>query len=471
MRPVVCSILLPLTLAAASSAQDSAKIVGTWQGTLKVQVMELRLGFVISATMGDKLAAKCFSIDQNNAELPVAAISFERGELKMTMPQAKAEFLGKFSADGKLIDGVFTQGGLKLPLALKKVDKLDSAVRPQEPKPPYPYQAEEVAYENTTAKVKLAGTLTIPKGKGPFPAVLLITGSGPQDRDEMIFGHKPFKVIADYLTRRGVAVLRCDDRGVGKSTGEFQKATTFDFADDALAGVDYLKTRADIDSKHIGLIGHSEGGIIAPIVATKSPDVAFIVLLAGTGLSGEEILYLQGRLIAQAMGAKPEDVERGMAIQRRLFDIARKEEPSPELVKKLKAAMQEEIAKLPADSKQAVLKTGIDVANAQLDAFANPWFRTFMLHDPRPVLRKVKCPVLALNGEKDLQVPWKENLTEIEKALHEGGNTRVTIKSFPGLNHLFQTCSTGTPGEYGRIEETFNPAVLKVIGDWLEKQR
>jgi pimeloyl-ACP methyl ester carboxylesterase len=460
-----------LALAVPGGAQDNARVVGSWQGALKVSAIELRIGFVISATRADKLSAVCFSIDQSNAEIPVTSVTVDKDDIKLSMPRAVSEFKGKLSTDGKEIVGEWTQSGTKLPLTVKKVDKLDTLTRPQEPKPPFSYASEEVTFENADAKVKLAGTLTLPRGPGPFPVVVLISGSGPQDRDETLLGHRPFLVVADYLTRRGVAVLRYDDRGVGKSTGAFFKATTFDFAADALAGVRFLKTRREIDPGRIGLMGHSEGGIIAPVVATKSPDVAFIVLLAGTGLSGEEILYLQGRLIGQAMGAKPEDLERGEALQRRLFQAAKAEEPSPELVKKLKAILTEEINNLPEATRQAVQKVGLEAAGAQLNAFAGPWFKTFMLHDPRPVLRQVKCPVLALNGEKDLQVPWKENLAEIEKALHEGGNTQVTTKSFAGLNHLFQTCTTGAPSEYGRIEETFNPAVLKVIGDWIAERK
>jgi pimeloyl-ACP methyl ester carboxylesterase len=448
-------------------SQEQAKLLGSWQGALKVSGLELRMGFVISATTGEKLSAACFSIDQNNAELPVTAITFEKGEVKMTMPRAMAEYHGKLSADGKEIDGHLIQAGVKLPLTLNKVDKLATLVRPQEPKPPFLYKVEDITFENAKANVKLAGTLTIPEGKGPFPAVLLISGSGPQDRDETIFGHKPFMVIADYLCRRGVAVLRYDDRGVGKSTGAFLKATTFDFADDAQAGFAFLQGRREVDTKRIGLLGHSEGGIIAPLVASNNPEVAFIILLAGTGMSGEEIMYLQGRLIAAAMGAKPDDLNVGESIQRRLFQVAKAEAPSPELVKKLQTIMKEEIDKLPADSRALVMKTGLDAANAQLQAFAGPWLKAFMLHDPRPVLGKVKCPVLALNGEKDLQVPWKENLAEIDKALRDGGNSQVTLKSFPGLNHLFQTCTTGAPGEYGKIEESFNPEVLKVISAWI----
>jgi uncharacterized protein len=345
--------------------------------------------------------------------------------------------------------------------------------RPQEPKPPFPYRAEEVSYENAGAKVKLAGTLTIPEGKGPFPAVLLITGSGPQDRDESLLGHKPFLVLADYLTRRGIAVLRVDDRGVGKSTGKFAEATTFDFADDAQAGVNYLKSRSEVDGKRIGLVGHSEGGVIAPIVASRSSDVAFIVLLAGTGLTGEDIIYLQSKLIAQAEGAKANDTQINEALQRKIFALVKQEAAGPELVKKLQTLVKEESTKwTPEQKKELDKQGGLLAVYASLQEFSKPWFKTFLAYDPTTNLKKVKCPVLAINGELDLQVPYKENLEAIRYSLESAGNTKVTTKSFPQLNHLFQKCKTGSPTEYGKIEETFNVEALKCVGDWvLEKGR
>ena len=214
--------------------------------------------------------------------------------------------------------------------------------------------------------------------------------------------------------------------------------------------------------------GHSEGGLIAPIVATKSNDVAFIILLAGTGLTGEDIIYLQSRLIAKAMGARTEMLDRSEAIQRKAFALLKAEDPSPELTKKIKALFAEEMAKLPDALKKEAEKEGnLEAAQAQMGALTTPWFKVFLFHDPRPVLAQVKCPVLALNGELDLQVPCKENLNAIRKALEDAGHKQHTIKAFPKLNHLFQTCTTGAPTEYGKIEETFSPDVLKTMGDWI----
>ncbi len=300
--------------------------------------------------------------------------------------------------------------------------------------------------------------------------MILISGSGAQDRDETIFRHQPFLVLADMLTRRGVAVLRVDDRGVGGSSGNISSSTSEDFAGDVEAGIALLKSRGDIDGRKIGLMGHSEGGIIAPIVAARSRDVAFIVLLAGTGLPGDEIVLLQARLIGKAMGASDKDLDKQQDMQERFFKIM-KTETDP---KKAGVALREELKKLlgelsPEDRKKAGdIETQVE---NELKKVESPWFRFFLSFDPRPTLAKVQCPVLALNGEKDLQVPPKENLEEISKAIKSGGNTRVTTKQLPGLNHLFQTCKTGAVSEYAEIEETIAPAALQVIGDWISENK
>jgi uncharacterized protein len=335
--------------------------------------------------------------------------------------------------------------------------------RPQEPKKPYPYDEEEVAYENKRDGVKLAGTLTFPRGKGPFPAVLLITGSGPQDRDESLLGHKPFLVLADYLTRQGIAVLRVDDRGVGGSTGSVPNSTTENFAADVMAGVEFLRARKEIDPKQIGLIGHSEGGLIAPMVAAQNGDVAFIVLMAGAGLTGEEILYMQGAMIMKASGASAGQLAKQRATQESMFKILKEEKDPAAAEKRLREEMSKSLTEEEKKKSEQTIAAHIKLANT-------PWFRYYLTLDPRPALRKVKCPVLALNGENDLQVSANENLREIGAALKAGGNNDVTIARLPKLNHLFQTSETGSPNEYIKIEETIAPVALKTIGDWILKR-
>jgi pimeloyl-ACP methyl ester carboxylesterase len=341
--------------------------------------------------------------------------------------------------------------------------------RPQNPKKPYPYDEIEVSYENKLHGIKLTGALTVPRSKGPFPAVILITGSGPQDRDETILGHKPFLVLADYLTRRGIAVLRVDDRGVGGSTGSLWGSTSADFAEDVLAGVAFLKGRKEINPAQIGLIGHSEGGMIAPMVASRSKDIAFIVSLAGPGVPCDEILYTQSAAGLKLAKARPEALTLLRTLQDRLFATIRAEKDHAQSEKKFRAAVEEITSKLSNDEKkQAALAQ--DVVEEQASILQTTWGRYFLDYDPRPALRKVTCPVLALNGAKDVQVDVSVNLRAIEAALKEAGNKDVTIRELPGLNHMFQTCQTGAVSEYFAIEETLAPVVLETLADWITKR-
>jgi fermentation-respiration switch protein FrsA (DUF1100 family) len=345
-----------------------------------------------------------------------------------------------------------------MPLVLHRVkDESELELRrPQNPTKPYPYRDEEVAYDNKAQNVTLAATLTIPPGKGPFPAVVLITGSGPQDRDESLLGHKPFLVLSDYLTRHGIAVLRADDRGTGKSTGDFATATTADFATDTEAGVAYLKTRPEIDAHKIGLIGHSEGGIIAPMIAARNPEVAFIVMMAGSGVPGDEILVAQVQAIAESSGKTHEEAVKAAVRQREILALIKAEKDPAKLEKELRE-------KLATEGLEAQL-------GVEIKALTSPWFRYFMTYDPAIALRKVTCPVLAINGEKDMQVPPKQNLPPIRKALEQGGNKHFEVDELPGLNHLFQTAKTGSPNEYAQIEETMSPVALEKMASWILKQ-
>lgn len=412
-------------------------IDGAWLGSLDLGAAKLRLVFHIANT-ADGLTATVDSPDQNANGMPVTSITLDGATLTLAMKTLGATFSGQISADRTAIEGTFTQGGRSFPVTLKPLKDQASLHRnrPQNPVKPYPYREEDVTYENKAGGLRLAATLTIPQGKGPFPAVVLITGSGPQDRDETILDHRPFLVLADYLTRHGIAVLRADDRGTAKSGGNFATATTSDFATDAEAGLAYLKARTEADPKKLGLIGHSEGGLIAPMIAARNPDVAFIVMLAGTGVRGDELLVAQVAAIAESRGSSHEAI-----------DSAAKQES--------------EVIKL-------VLSNAPD---GDLPAAArpmrSPWFREFLTYDPAPALRKVKCPVLALNGSKDTQVPPAQNLPAIRKALEEGGNKSFETVELPGLNHLFQTAKTGSPLEYGDIGETLAPAVLRKVGEWL----
>ncbi len=296
----------------------------------------------------------------------------------------------------------------------------------------------------------------------------MITGSGSQDRDETIFNHKPFLVIADFLTRRGIAVLRVDDRGVGKSTGSPAKATSKDFVGDVLSGVDYLKSRKEINHDQIGLIGHSEGGLIAPMAAVESPDVAFIVLMAGPGLTGEQILYKQSALIGKVDGKSDEEISQNLDLMKKLYHVVKDEKDSAVASVKLHKVFDNYYESLSDKEKKEIKNSGQNF-DLQIKTIMSPWFRYFLTYNPVPVLEKVKCPVLAINGSKDLQVPPEEDLAAIKKALEEGGNKNFEVKELPGLNHLFQPAKTGSPLEYGKIEETISPEALKIMCDWILK--
>jgi pimeloyl-ACP methyl ester carboxylesterase len=459
-------MLLGLPTLANSQVSESSpaqiqRLVGVWQGALKIQSMELRIVFKISEKPDGTLTSTMDSPDQGAKDIPTDSTVSQDGNLHIIMANIGGRYEGTMQAGDSVIDGTWSQSGATFPLQLRRSVKPIEVNRPQEPKPPYPYNVEDVLYVNTEEGDTLAGTLTTPKSGSPFPAVLLITGSGRQNRDEEIFGHKPFLVLADYLTRRGIAVLRVDDRGVGKSTGDFNTATTQDFAADALAGVEFLKSRKEVDPTKIGLIGHSEGGVIAPMVAAEHPeDISFIVMMAGTGLPGEKILLLQDSLISKANGEPDSTIDRDLRVSRKLYNTI-KEEPDTTIAKeKLRSILVAARSALSDSEKSALPDTMIGV---QIRTLTSRWFRYFLMYDPRPTLMKVQCPVLAINGEKDLQVPAKQNLRAIEKALTEGGNTHVTVKELPGLNHLFQTAQTGSPLEYSKIEETMSPTALKVI--------
>ncbi len=442
-----------------SHAQD---ITGQWNGVLSFQGMNLRMVFHIQKAE-DGYKSTTDSPDQGAIGLPVTNTTFDGS--KVTLASANWIYEGDFKTDS--IVGTLKQGGMSFPITLKRTSvEVKPVARPQEPKPPYPYRLEDVTFENKTAGITLAGTLTMPATVNNFTAVILISGSGSQDRNEEIMGHKPFLVIADYLTRHGISVLRYDDRGFAQSTGDARLATTADFATDAESAIAYLKTRKEINPKKIGLMGHSEGGIIAPMIAARSKDVGFIVMLAGTGLRGDAILLLQNELISKASGMPEDKIERGNQLNSKIYNkiINTTENISQQEMIDLMTTLKPELAEFTPDG-----MTTDDLIKINAAQITIPWMQYFLRYDPSPALEKVKCPVLAVNGDKDLQVPAKENLSAISMALKKGGNKKVTIKEYPGLNHLFQECTTGSPSEYASIEQTFSPDVLKDLADWILK--
>ncbi|MDR2682484.1 MAG: alpha/beta fold hydrolase [Dysgonamonadaceae bacterium] len=457
--------LISIALACAISLSVSGQeITGDWNGILKVQGIQLRLVFHIQKNESG-YSATMDSPDQKANGIPVTSVSYENAVLKVSVAGINVVYEGVLGDDGN-ITGTFKQMGQSFPLNLSRqtVEK-EIRLRPQEPVKPYPYYEEEVSFENQADGITLAGTLTLPQKDGVFPAVVLISGSGPQDRNEELMEHKPFLIIADYLTRNGIAVLRFDDRGTGASTGNFQTATSYDFSKDVEAGVKYLQSRREIHPKGIGLIGHSEGGIIAPMVAARNQDIAFIVLLAGTGIRGDQILILQQDLIAEASGNDETDRKKAKSINESLYNLVLQSTNTEQLKTNLTEYLMQVAKEIPDTYKETYDARFIQASVARLTA---PWMQYFIQYDPAPTLEKVKCPVLALNGEKDLQVPAKENLEAIRAALTKGGNKYLTVKVFPGLNHLFQECTTGLPAEYATIEQTFSPLVLEEMVTWIQ---
>ncbi|MBM4052309.1 MAG: alpha/beta hydrolase [Planctomycetes bacterium] len=468
---IVC-LAFALTVAVPCSAQDDAPppkaavidiepALGTFLGTLQAGPARLRLVFRIERGGGERGVGTMDSLDQGAMGIPVESIVL-RADRSVTLrcSVVRGEFTGTLNADASEIDGTWAQGGQEFPLLLVR-GEAPELKRPQEPKPPFPYRVIDAKIEQTTDRLTLAGTLTMPESTSPAPAVILITGSGPQDRDETLMGHKPFLVIADALTRAGVAVLRLDDRGVGGSTGSLETATTVDLARDTAAAIDWLSTQPGIDAKRIGLVGHSEGGMIAPMLATSRDDVAFMVLLAGPAQQGDALLVEQTGLLAAAGGADAAMVE---VMCRTLADlIAQAKDPAvpqAELQGKLRGALLAKASELPEGL--------VEVFDRYPEMLSSPWMRAFLAYDPAPTLERVRCPTLALFGERDLQVSAASNEPLAQAALGKTGlGDRATIRVVPGVNHLFQPCTTGGVAEYAQIETTIDPATLKAMVEWI----
>ena len=443
-------------------AQD---ITGDWNGALKIGGMQLRLVFHITKTDAG-YTATMDSPDQGAKGIPMTKATFENQKLTLELTAARIQYNGTLNNAG-VITGTFIQGqSFPMDLTRKAIEKVEIK-HPQEPTKPYPYYSEEVTFENTKEKFTLAGTLTLPKKEGKFPVVVLITGSGPQNRDEELMGHKPFLILSDYLTRNGIAVLRYDDRGTFASKGDFKTATTNNFATDVESAVCYLKTRKEIDMKHIGLIGHSEGGIIAPIVAVNCKDVSFIVMMAGTAVSGADLLLKQQDAIGRVSGIKDEDLKTSAELNSHIYKMVSEIQNTDTLKSHISKYLITKSKELP-DMKIPEGKTINDVIDMQLEQLMSPWMLNFIRYNPAAMLEKVKCPVLAINGDKDLQVDSKINLEAIGNALKRAGNNHFTTKELPGLNHLFQECKTGAPAEYAGIEQTMSPMALETMTSWIK---
>ena len=456
-------IIFQITILLAIPSFSQNLINGFWQGIFKFSNQEFHITFSLHNNDNDSIIAKLSVKEQEVKDLPMDKAWMKNNALTIKSQVAHLTYEGTFIPDSMKIRGTWIQGKTRIPLNLTYTDKIKEVKYPQEPIKPYPYKEEQISFISTGGVV-LAGTFTYPSSGENFPAVVLVAGSGPNNRDEDILGHKPFLVISDYLTRNGIAVLRFDKRGTNSSTGDYAKATTLDNADDAMAAIDFLKTKKQINSKKIGIIGHSEGGIVAPICAAKSKDVAFIVMLAGSGVSGDQILLLQSELIYRAMKVSEDSIKNDSEKFKKIYDIIKKEKDDKKAAEEIRKVMLDAYP----DSLKNDIRTSMQISQ-QIQSLICPWMRFFISFDPQTSLSKTKCPVLALMGEKDLQVPPEQNFKAIENALTKAKNSDYTIKKLPGLNHLFQHCTTGSLNEYADIEETFSPEVLKIISDWILK--
>jgi len=462
----IAAVITVLFLAGIPAGASSGKITGDWAGTLSFSGAELRIVFHITGGEDGTLSATMDSPDQGAAGIEVSSVTFDGDSLIMEIAVAQGGFYGRYDPDSLFVEGEWRQGGFKLPLRLVNAGEIKPIARPQEPKRPFPYSEEEVGFENGEAGITLAGTLTMPEGEGPFTAVVLISGSGPQDRDEALLGHKPFLVLSDHLTRNGIAVLRYDDRGIGQSGGVYKTATTADFATDALAALEYLMTRREIDVSKAGLIGHSEGGIITAMVAAGSDNVAFIVMLAGPGLKGSEILFAQNIALIELQGASADLVGKRSEQLKLEYGILAGQRGNEETREEIVSVSVPFLERYTSEEREQ-FGFNEDGVKKRAEILTDPWFRFFMEYDPATALRKVECPVLAMIGDRDIQVDPGKNLPAIEKALSDGGNEEFTVVEMPGLNHLFQTCDTGNPAEYAKIEETMSPAALEMVSGWI----
>lgn len=463
-------IILLFTVLLSTSAFPQSAFNGIWEGKMNAGV-EVRMVLYISQDASKNYIVTVEFPDQGLKDIKANTVTVSNDSIRLEISQFGASYSGKLKGDS-MITGTFKQG-MSFPLNVKKVEKVTTIVRPQTPVPPFAYKSEDVVYTNKNKSISYGATITIPPGKGPFPAVLLLTGSGQQNRDEEVMGHKPFAVIADHLTNNGFIVLRVDDRGIGKTTGNVAIATTRDFAHDATVSIEYLLGRPEVDKKKIGLIGHSEGGMIAQIVAAERKDINFVVMLATPGEHTMKVMNDQNEAILLKSGMSKEYVAAYLGLYKNILTTMIAAD-SASAKEKVMPVVEEWISKTPRNIVQAT--TGItndSTKNNYVSLFVGqlnqPWFRYFLTYDPAPYIKKMNARVLALNGSKDVQIISKSNLAAIEAALKESKSKGYEIKELEGLNHLFQECKLCTVNEYGQLQQTISPVALEVMTSWMKK--
>lgn len=441
----------------------------SYSGTLSIGAVT-SIGMVIdhARDASGRLHADISIPMQKLSGYPLEVKSESEGSAELVLAASGMPAVFTVPLKGETIDVVFSQGGFSstMPMQLD-ADPQRSQSRPQDPKPPFPYESREVLVSHPDGH-SLAGTLTVPPGAGPHPAAILISGSGPQDRNEEIMGHRPFLVLSDHLTRQGIAVLRFDDRGVGGSVvpdpASLRDVTTLDFASDTSVLVDHLRAQPGIDPDRIGLIGHSEGGIVAPLVADQRDDIAFVVLLAAPGRRGVELLPDQGAMLMKAAGVEQSVLDETVAQHALVLKMLVEGADRKTLREPMRTLSHMQVGAMGLD----VEVTDQFVEDA-IDQSSSPWITWFLAHDPAPVLARLDMPVYAINGELDLQVPAGTELALIEEVMRRSGGD-LTARSYPGLNHLFQPATTGAVEEYATIEITMDPMVMAEMARWINER-
>lgn len=453
------AVLIFLAFLFSGTTVQSQDISGTWNGLLEIQGNSLRIVFhILKSDTG--YSATMDSPDQGAKGIPVTTVRFSDSIVDIKVDGIGLNYQGQLSSKD-IFSGTLRQGGYAFSMDLSRKELIrERPPRPQEPEPPFPYYTEELRIKNTGDSIELAGTLSRPDKKGRFPVVILISGSGPQNRDEELFNHKPFLVLADYLTRQGIAVLRMDDRGVGESEGDFSTATTFDFARDVQYAIEYLQKRKDIIRNEIGLLGHSEGGIVSLITAANSSDVDFVITLAGPALRGDKLMLLQKYKMEEKMGVGKQVLDHNQKVFSGAYTLILDEDiPEKQLPDSLDVYFKDKIAVLPENQRKQIV-----------NQLSSRWMIRYLRLDPRNYLEKIHCPALALYGSRDLQVPSKENIRVLQEIIEYAPKPDIIYKEFENLNHLFQESSTGLPNEYATIEQSLSPLVLETISTWILQQ-
>lgn len=441
-----------MTFMAFLASNVHAQIEGYWKGNLNLGVQQLGVCFNIQSKEG-KIVSTMDVPAQGAFDVPVDETIYTNDTLKIEIAAINASYCGVYTGD--TIKGTFAQMGMSFPLNLVRSEKEAKKSRLQDPKEPFNYRSENVTFRNEKENFLLAGTLTVPEGEGPFPAVVLVSGSGQQNRDEELMNHRPFWVIADYLSRNGVAVLRYDDRGEGQSEGDPKMATTSDLSYDAEAAFDFLLKQKNIDTSKVGILGHSEGGVINCMVASRRKDVAFIVSLAGPAVKGMEVIKAQQEAIYRVSGVSQAAIDASNQMTDMLYGIIANTDDREQAATQMREML-------------AGFGMTDEMLASTVDPLVSPWMFYFLKYDPTQAIANTNCPALLLNGSLDLQVLASQNLPAYEKIASDYSKTNFTIQEFPGLNHLFQHCTTGSPNEYVNIEETISPEVLQTILDFIK---